>query len=62
MSIYDVSGRRVITLVDADLGAGIYNQAWDGRNAEGARVSAGTYFIRLDSNGQSVQQKLIHIR
>jgi hypothetical protein len=62
VTIYDVFGRRVTTLVDASLRAGTYTQVWDGRNAEGARVSAGTYFIRLQSNGQSVQQKVIHIR
>lgn len=62
VSIYDVSGRRVTTLVDDVLRAGAYTREWDGRNAEGARVSAGTYFIRLESDGQSVQQKLIHIR
>jgi hypothetical protein len=62
VSIYDVSGRRVTTLVDATLRAGTYTRAWDGRNAEGARVSAGAYFIRLESSDQSVQQKLILIR
>jgi hypothetical protein len=62
VSIYDVSGRCIATLVDGNLEAGTYTRAWDGRNADGARVSAGMYFIRVESNGESAQQKLIRIR
>ena len=47
--IYDVSGRRVRTLVDDPLPAGYHDLHWDGRNTEGLRVSSGVYFYRMRS-------------
>ena len=62
VSVYDVTGRRVAALVDAVQRAGIYTPTWDGTNAEGTRVAAGTYFIRIEARGESAEQKVICIR
>lgn len=51
ISIYDMLGNRIATLVDADLTPGSYQSAWNGRNAEGATVAAGTYLVRLETAG-----------
>lgn len=47
VTVYDVAGRRVAVPLDADLPAGVHRSSWDGRGLDGARVSAGVYFVEL---------------
>jgi hypothetical protein len=49
LTVVDVSGRTVRTLVDAALPAGPSQVAWDGRDADGRTVASGVYFVRLES-------------
>ncbi len=44
--IHDSRGRSVRTLLDEPDFAGPRTLRWDGRNADGRRVAAGTYFVR----------------
>jgi hypothetical protein len=53
LRVFDVRGRAVRTLARGTLAAGPHAIAWDGRDARGARVSAGIYFVRLESGGAS---------
>jgi hypothetical protein len=48
LSICDLRGRLVRTLVDADLSSGGHQTAWDGKDMRGAGVSSGTYLARID--------------
>ncbi len=54
--VYDVSGRRVRTLVDTHQRADVYKVAWDGLNDQGARVASGVYFYKLVA-GKYVQTR-----
>lgn len=45
--VLDASGRLVATLLDGTAGAGEHAVTWGGRDAEGARVASGVYFLRL---------------
>ncbi|MGQ0721136.1 MAG: FlgD immunoglobulin-like domain containing protein [Candidatus Eiseniibacteriota bacterium] len=47
LSVFDVSGRLVRTLLHEDLAPGRYRASWDGRDGSGARVAAGIYLVRL---------------
>jgi len=49
LRIYDVSGRLVRTLVDAQLGEGRHEAFWDGKDASGAAAASGIYFCRLEA-------------
>jgi hypothetical protein len=49
LGIYDVRGRLVATLADADLNSGPHRMAWDGRDRNGVQVASGVYFYRLTS-------------
>ncbi len=51
ISVWDVSGRLVRTLLDEDLPPGIARVRWDGTDASGAPVASGAYFFRLESGG-----------
>ncbi|RKZ20293.1 hypothetical protein DRQ18_06700, partial [bacterium] len=54
LKLYDVTGRVVRTLVDADLAAGVHEVKIDAR-----RLPAGVYFYRLDTGKRSATEKLI---
>jgi beta-glucanase (GH16 family) len=60
LSIYDVTGRRVKTLMDAEaVDAGRHEQVWDGRDESGKIVATGVYFYRLDAGGYSKTRKMV---
>jgi len=59
LSLYDVSGRKMRSLVDATLDAGPHSARWDGRNDAGARVAAGVYFARLESGRSRLDSKVL---
>ena len=48
LTIFDVSGRVVKTLVDNQhLQQGVHEIQWDGTNQAGAQVASGTYLYQL---------------
>ena len=64
ISIYDISGRKVRTLIDERMGVGVYSAIWDGKTDDGRGCSSGVYFARiiqwdLDLNGRPVKLVLI---
>jgi len=62
LSIYDVRGRLVRTLVDDELPGGPHEAAWNGRGDAGTDVASGVYFAELRHDGQTVTTKLVLIR
>jgi hypothetical protein len=61
LTVADVAGRRVTTLVDGEQAAGPYTVAWDG-TARGVRVAPGMYFVHLVAAGQTVARQLVMVR
>lgn len=51
LGVFDLAGRRVRALTDATLPAGEHATSWNGRDAGGAPVSAGLYYVRLRVDG-----------
>jgi len=47
LTVHDLGGRRVAVLIDGTRGAGPQEATWDGRDATGRAVPAGTYVARL---------------
>lgn len=62
LSILDVRGRLVTTLIDQDLPAGEHQARWNGRDASGRPVGAGVYLARLDHGGQSQARSLTMVK
>ena len=62
ISIYDVSGRLVRTLIDGPRSPGLYKETWDGRNAGGGAVASGVYFYRLRAGTFSETKKMVLTR
>lgn len=51
LDVFDVAGRLVRQLVDADLGAGRHEVSWDGRDERGHEAASGSYLARLECEG-----------
>ena len=49
LSIYNMVGQRVRTLVKARQEAGYYQVVWDGLDAKGRAVGSGVYLVRIES-------------
>ena len=62
VAVFDVSGRLVREVLDSDRPRGRHGVIWDGRDARGAPVGAGVYFIRMEGAGPSLVRKLVMIR
>lgn len=60
--IYDLAGRHVKTLVDADLPAGVHTLQWLGRNERGVRVASGVYVYRITSGDSVETRKLVLLK
>jgi flagellar hook assembly protein FlgD len=49
VDVFDVQGRRLVTLADRSFAAGTNVLVWDGRDASGARAPRGLYFVRMST-------------
>lgn len=61
LSIIDILGRTVAVIIDNERSSGKNIIQWDGKDMLGRKVPAGTYFVHLEINGESVTQKAVVI-
>jgi ligand-binding sensor domain-containing protein len=62
LAVFDVTGRKVRTLVSGQLPAGTSEARWDGRDDSGRAVSSGIYLSRLAVGGKAETRKMMLIR
>ncbi len=62
LSIYDLRGRLVRTVIKRDMEAGDHSVVWDGKDDSGRRVSSGSYLYRLRTNDEVVTRKMIVVK
>ena len=62
LRVYSINGRVVRTLLDDWIEGGEQLLTWDGRNESGARVAAGVYFYRLESDERVDTRKMVLLR
>jgi hypothetical protein len=62
LSIYDLDGRRVTTLVGRADVAGEVTMHWDGRDADGRQLASGVYFARVAAGDETAFRKLVLLR
>ena len=58
LTIYDVRGRQVRTLIDKDLQPGSHTIAWDGRDDRGSKVPSGIYLYTLRAADRRFTRKM----
>jgi len=62
ISIYDVAGRRVRTLVDEHRSPGVFSVQWNGEDARGNRVASGVYFYRMRAGTFTQTRKMVLLK
>jgi hypothetical protein len=54
----DFRGKRVATILDSKLAAGMHELTWNGKADGGKSLAVGTYFLRLEAGGYAYDRKL----
>jgi len=62
LSIYNIEGRLVRTLVNGTVEGGPHSVVWDGKDAQGNPVSTGVYLYRLSAGGNVMTRKMILLK
>ncbi|MCK4511561.1 T9SS type A sorting domain-containing protein, partial [bacterium] len=62
LSVFDLSGRTVRTLVDAYRSGGEHLAVWRGLDDHGREVASGVYFYRLEVDGTRLERKMVMLK
>jgi hypothetical protein len=62
VTVHNVHGQKVCTLVNEVLDANSYSRNWDGRDDAGANVGNGIYFVKMQANDFSAVKKVLRVR
>jgi len=62
LSIYNVLGQHVKTLVDTDMRAGYQTVTWDGTDNTGHTVASGVYFYKLNAGDFTATKKMLMLK
>ena len=62
IDIYDISGRKVRTLVDLSATSGSYSIVWNGRNDMGGTVASGIYIYRMMAGDKVLSRKMLFLK
>lgn len=62
LTIYDLRGRRVRSLLDSTIEPGIHQVHWNGLNDRGERVSSGIYLYTLRAADKTITRKMMVLK
>lgn len=62
MTIINVVGQKVKTLVDAIQPQGFHTILWDGADQRGASVASGVYFCRIRAGDREISRKMVLLK
>ncbi|HPG40290.1 MAG TPA: FlgD immunoglobulin-like domain containing protein [bacterium] len=62
ITVYDLLGRKVKTLVDEQQAAGAYQAVWNGTDAVGAQAASGAYLVRMETAEVTQTQKVLFVK
>jgi hypothetical protein len=62
LTVVDIAGRHVKTLMSGTVESGYHSAVWSGRDESGNLVPSGIYLYRLDAGKYSETRKLTFIR
>lgn len=62
LQIFDLSGKKISTLVKGDFEGGIYTYTWNGTNDEGKQVSSGVYIYRMQTSDATFTKRMMLIK
>jgi len=59
VTIYNLKGQAVKTLLDENIPAGLKNLTWDGTDQKNASVASGVYFYRVETKDSVINNKML---
>jgi hypothetical protein len=62
ISVYNLLGQRVTTLIDEPMQPGVYRTVWYGTDQAGRRVASGIYFYRLEAERFVQTKKMVLLK
>ena len=62
ISIYNVNGQLVTTLVDGSVEAGVHQATWDGKDDNDNQVARGVYFCRMNAGEFRATEKIVLLK
>jgi len=62
LQIFDLSGKRVKTLIDGERASGTHSVVWDGTNFDNQQVGAGAYFCRIVAGSNQQVNKMMFLK
>jgi hypothetical protein len=62
LAIYGVDGRRVASLQDGHMTAGVHEVIWDGTDGTGREVSSGVYYCRIKAGDFTETRPMLLVR
>ncbi len=62
LTVYNLNGRKVRTLVSEDVQAGYHRVVWDGRDDSGKELPGGVYFYRINAGDYSAQRRMMFVK
>ncbi len=62
LTVYNIKGQKVITLVNEIQEKGKQSVIWKGVNSYGKSVSSGVYLYKLDACGKSITRKMLMLK
>ena len=62
VSVFDVLGRKINTLLQGEQSAGYHTVEWNGTDAQGLAVPTGMYFVRMTSEEFNTVRKIMLLK
>lgn len=62
LEIFDVSGRRIVCLVDGNKERGNHSAVWNGATESGKPAATGIYICRLTAGRETLSRKMVLVR
>ncbi|NQV38027.1 MAG: tandem-95 repeat protein [Candidatus Marinimicrobia bacterium] len=62
LSVYDITGRLIVTLVNENQEAGYRSTRWDGKNSAGTSISTGMYLCVLKAGSHTATRKMLLLK
>ena len=62
VTVYSLNGEKVATIMNRQVNAGAYDVSWNGKNSNGTIVSTGMYLYNIESDGRTLQGKMLFVK
>jgi flagellar hook assembly protein FlgD len=62
IEVFDILGRKVVTLLSEKVQAGYYEIFWEGQNSAGEAISSGIYFYKLRTVDKQILKKMLLLK